>query len=79
MNAELQEKLNQLQGRKTQEKSPRAEETTQTKEVVPQANTTSQPQEAAQHNTEESSFNLSREVTELRQKLSDNRLTVMFP
>ena len=42
-NAELQKKLKQLQGEKTQEKGPQAEETTQTEGVVPQADTTSQP------------------------------------
>ena len=78
INAELQENLKQLQGRKTPEKGPRAEQTTQTEEVVPQTNTTPQPQEANQHNTEESTFNLSRKVIELRKKLSDNRLTIDF-
>ena len=78
INAELQEKLKHLQGEKTLEKGPNADKTTQTEEVVPQANTTPHPQEADQHNTEDATFNLSREVTELRKKLRHNSLTIDF-
>ena len=68
-----------MQGEKTQEVAPQAEETTQTQEVVPQADSTPQPQEADQQNTEDPTLNnLQKEVIELRQRVSANRVTINF-
>ena len=51
INAELQAKLKHLQSKHKQQKSPREDEATHIEEVVPQADTTPQPQDATQHNT----------------------------
>ncbi|MCO5611737.1 hypothetical protein L7F22_065995 [Adiantum nelumboides] len=78
-NAGLQSQIKKLQSEEVKEMTPQTENQTKTQMVAPQVDEILQPQEGDQHIPRELTLNnIQKEVTELRQKVVADRVTINF-